>query len=115
MQRIHEEKLGWRQIKWLLDNGAGAELPQKTDTDTTTAVSGEPKVSHRETPKKGEGGSTAPQRDIERLQSLISDRIGYACKVSHNQQSRKVSLTFNVMLDDFEHLLANLKPVELND
>lgn len=113
-QRIESERLGWRQIKYLLDHGvkASIEVHVKHTQNTEAAKKQPARVSHGVTP-------TPPTAEIDgdtlRLQTTISEKVGYPCEITQTTKNGKVKLAFEVKMDDFEHLLANLKPIDLSE
>ena len=118
-KRIEVEQLGWRQIKYLLDNGIKANIvtPAKTSKDAPVSTPVNSSVSHgvTATSETTESSKTRINSDILRLQNMISEQVGYACQIRQKDKNKKVQLSFEVSMDDFEHLLANLKPVDLNE
>lgn len=110
LKRIDSERLGWRQIKFILDNGVNAAIPiAKSAVDQKAKKS----VSHRVT--NVDKTRAKASGDELRLKTLIEEKIGYPCQVHQNTNNNKISLHFEVASSEFENLLANLKPIEIDE
>jgi hypothetical protein len=106
LERVRVERLGWRDIAFLLKNGADAKIPEK---DSSPSPAG-PKSLSDGTTKKDARRSP----DIIGLEERLSQTVGYPCSIGWNEGSDKVKLTFKTSLADFESLLDSLQRLDVS-
>ena len=106
LERVRREKLGWREIRFLLQNGVDEALPSKEETKSVENES-QKKLSDRRTKV------TNKNPDIVSLEERIARHVGFPCSIGFNEGSGNVKVSFSTNLTDFENLLANLKRLDV--
>jgi hypothetical protein len=107
LHRVKKERLGWRDINYLLKNGIGAPITKPGAEDINSSPNAKA-LSNGKT--KGE---SLVSSDISSLEERISQFVGYPCSLNFNEGSKKVKLTFRTSLNDFESLLASLQRIDV--
>lgn len=115
IERVKLERLGWRQIKLLLDNpGVDLSLYEK-ETPVAGPFWDETKleeVKHEVVPEQKKTPKKVKDSNVIGLEERLSQIIGFQCKIDYSVDSRKVRLSLVSTMEQFEDMLSSLKRID---
>jgi hypothetical protein len=103
MSRISNESLVWNDVKYLLEKGAKAVIPEITQSS--------PVVTKNKAENKSEdkGNDTSELgNQLSNYSKRIESTIGYKCKLTHNPRKDEVKLTISCPQEKLEELINTL-------
>jgi predicted DNA-binding protein YlxM (UPF0122 family) len=105
MARISKDKLSWRKINFLLDNGIDAKIISSTEVEKGALG------KHRNLSDSKTGN--AKDQNIQSLQEGYSHQVGYPCVIKTNKGSNKVKVQFSCSLDNLDEMMTNMQRIKV--